>query len=73
MFNIFSKFSTFFLISIFAIFQILVHFRYFFKLEFSKKNPWYLISIIFSLLIIFIILFGSIWIMLNLNHHLMDN
>ncbi|CAL4324292.1 cytochrome o ubiquinol oxidase subunit IV [Buchnera aphidicola] len=71
--NFFSKFNTLFFISIFAIIQIIIHFKYFFKLEFSKTNPWYLISIFFSLIIIFIIIFGSIWIMFNLSYHLMDH
>ncbi|WP_343152558.1 cytochrome o ubiquinol oxidase subunit IV [Buchnera aphidicola] len=72
-FNFFSKFHSLLFISVFAIIQIIVHFKYFFKLEFSIKNPWYLISTFFSLIIIFIIFFGSVWIMFNLSFHLMDN
>ncbi|QCI16693.1 cytochrome o ubiquinol oxidase subunit IV [Buchnera aphidicola (Aphis craccivora)] len=54
-----------------AFVQIIVHFIYFLHLNSSQKNYWYLISLLFILIIIFIVVFGSIWIMFNLNHHLM--
>ncbi|CAL4323339.1 Cytochrome bo(3) ubiquinol oxidase subunit 4 [Buchnera aphidicola (Symydobius americanus)] len=64
-----------FLIFIFlicAVFQIFIHLKYFLHLNFSKKYTWIIVSLIFSLIVIFIIIFGSIWIMWNLNHHLMS-
>ncbi|WAI11654.1 MAG: cytochrome o ubiquinol oxidase subunit IV [Buchnera aphidicola (Macrosiphum albifrons)] len=54
-----------------AISQILIHFIYFLHLDFSEKERWNLITLLFVIIIIFIIVFGSIWIMYNLNYHMM--
>ncbi|QIQ41469.1 MAG: cytochrome o ubiquinol oxidase subunit IV [Buchnera aphidicola (Aphis urticata)] len=54
-----------------AFLQIMIHFIYFLHLNNISKNHWYLISLLFILIIIFIVVFGSIWIMFNLNHHVM--
>ncbi|AEO08805.1 cytochrome O ubiquinol oxidase subunit IV [Buchnera aphidicola str. Ak (Acyrthosiphon kondoi)] len=54
-----------------AISQIIVHFIYFLHLNFSKEERWNLITLLFVIMIIFIVVFGSIWIMHNLNHHIM--
>ncbi|QFQ32624.1 cytochrome o ubiquinol oxidase subunit IV [Buchnera aphidicola (Aphis fabae)] len=54
-----------------AFFQIVVHFIYFLHLNNIQKNYWYLTSLLFILIIMFIVVFGSIWIMFNLNHHVM--
>ncbi|QCI18987.1 cytochrome o ubiquinol oxidase subunit IV [Buchnera aphidicola (Aphis nerii)] len=51
--------------------QIIIHFIYFLHLNSVKKHYWYLTSLLFIIIIIFIVIFGSIWIMLNLNHHIM--
>ncbi|CAL4043178.1 Cytochrome bo(3) ubiquinol oxidase subunit 4 [Buchnera aphidicola (Phyllaphis fagi)] len=53
-----------------ACLQILVHLKYFLHLNFSKKNYWNLIFLIFSIIVIFIIILGSVWIMWNLHHNL---
>jgi len=53
-----------------AISQIIVHFVYFLHLNFSTKERWNLITLLFVIIIIFIVVFGSIWIMSNLNHHM---
>ncbi|CAL4325338.1 Cytochrome bo(3) ubiquinol oxidase subunit 4 [Buchnera aphidicola (Protaphis terricola)] len=67
----FSYFIHRFTIIFCAIFQIIVHFICFLHLNNIKKNFWYLISLLFVLVIIFIVVFGSIWIMFNLNHHVL--
>ncbi len=54
-----------------AFFQIIVHFVYFLHLNNTSKNYWYLISLLFVLIIMFIVISGSIWIMFNLQHHTM--
>ncbi|CAL4325395.1 cytochrome o ubiquinol oxidase subunit IV [Buchnera aphidicola] len=69
--HFFSKTVLFFIILLCALTQIVVHFVYFLHLNFSKKNTWNIISLFFILIIICIIIFGSIWIMYNLNHHIM--
>ncbi|QIE02153.1 cytochrome o ubiquinol oxidase subunit IV [Buchnera aphidicola] len=52
-----------------AIIQIFVHFVYFLHLNFSPEKKWYLVTLLFIMIIIFIVVFGSIWIMHHLNHH----
>ncbi|WP_295164187.1 cytochrome o ubiquinol oxidase subunit IV [uncultured Buchnera sp.] len=69
--HLFSRKVNFFIILLCAFSQIIVHFMFFLHLSFSKKNSWNIISLLFVLIIIFIIVFGSLWIMYNLNHHLM--
>ncbi|WP_343154140.1 cytochrome o ubiquinol oxidase subunit IV [Buchnera aphidicola] len=54
-----------------AFIQIVIHFVYFLHLNSMKKKNWYLTSLLFILIIIFIVIFGSIWIMFNLKHHVM--
>ncbi|QIQ42033.1 MAG: cytochrome o ubiquinol oxidase subunit IV [Buchnera aphidicola (Microlophium carnosum)] len=54
-----------------AISQIVIHFVYFLHLNFSAEARWNLITLLFVIIIIFIVVFGSIWIMFNLNHHIM--
>ena len=69
--HFFSRKVNFLIILISALSQIIVHFIFFLHLSFSKKNSWNIISLLFVLIIIFIVIFGSIWIMYNLNHHFM--
>lgn len=53
-----------------ALIQFLVHLKYFLHLNYTAENYWNYIFLIFTILIIFIIVSGSIWIMYNLNHHI---
>lgn len=53
-----------------SIIQIVVHFVYFLHLDFSKEQRWSIMTLLFVMIIIFIVVFGSIWIMRNLNHHM---
>ncbi len=59
------------IIVICGIIHILVHMKYFFHLSYLDEHQWYWISFIFVMIIIFIIIIGSIWIMSHLNYHLM--
>ncbi|QNS01652.1 MAG: cytochrome o ubiquinol oxidase subunit IV [Buchnera aphidicola (Pentalonia nigronervosa)] len=68
--NIFSVNVVFLTSTICAIVQIFVHFIYFLHLDFSKSKRWSVITLLFITVIVFIIIFGSIWIMKNLNHHM---
>ncbi|ACL30263.1 cytochrome o ubiquinol oxidase subunit IV [Buchnera aphidicola] len=54
-----------------AISQIIIHFVYFLHLSFDPEERWNLITLLFVIIIIFIVVFGSIWIMFNLNHNTM--
>ncbi|WP_422667362.1 cytochrome o ubiquinol oxidase subunit IV [Buchnera aphidicola] len=69
--KIFSSKTNHIIIIFCAITQILIHFIYFLDLNFSIEKRWNIVSLLFIMIIIFIILFGSIWIMNNLNNNMM--
>jgi cytochrome o ubiquinol oxidase operon protein cyoD len=54
-----------------AILQMLVHLHFFLHLDRSSKQRWNLITFAFSLLLIFIFVGGSIWVMITLNARMM--
>jgi cytochrome o ubiquinol oxidase subunit IV len=58
-------------IAVAAVLQILVHLRYFLDLRLSPDNPWYLVAIVFTAIILCIMVAGSLWILLDLNRHMM--
>jgi cytochrome o ubiquinol oxidase operon protein cyoD len=53
-------------IAIFAMIQILVHLRYFLHLDLRSSPPENLLAIAFAAVLIFIMIGGSLWIMLDL-------
>ena len=57
---------------ILAILQILVHLRYFLHLSFGSSQKWNLQAILFALFIIIIMVGGTLWIMNDLNGHMMS-
>jgi cytochrome o ubiquinol oxidase operon protein cyoD len=54
-----------------AILQILVHLRYFLHLSFGSSQKLNLQAILFALFIIIIMVGGTLWIMNDLNGHMM--
>lgn len=54
-----------------AVVQILVHLVCFLHLNTSSSERWNLVAFAFTVLIIAILMIGSIWIMWNLNLHMM--
>lgn len=54
-----------------AILQMLVHLHFFLHLDRSSKQRWNLITLAFSVLLIFIFVGGSIWVMATLNARMM--
>ena len=54
-----------------AIVQMMVHLHYFLHLDASSAARWNLLALAFTLLIMFIFVGGSIWIMFNLNYRMM--
>ena len=54
-----------------AILQISVHLRYFLHLSFGSPQNWNLLAILFALFIIIIIVGGTLWIMNDLNGHML--
>jgi len=54
-----------------AILQISVHLRYFLHLSFGSPQNWNLLAILFALFIIIIMVGGTLWIMNDLNGHML--
>jgi len=54
-----------------AILQMLIHLHFFLHLDRSSKQRWNLITLVFSVLLIFIFVGGSIWVMTTLNARMM--
>ncbi|URJ32920.1 cytochrome o ubiquinol oxidase subunit IV [Candidatus Blochmannia vicinus] len=54
-----------------AVIQIFVHLIFFLHLGNTSHKVWNLISLMFTVFIVFILIFGSIWIMTHLHHNLM--
>lgn len=54
-----------------AILQALVQFFFFLHLGLESKPRWGMLTFLFTVLVIFIVIGGSLWIMSNLNYDLM--
>lgn len=54
-----------------AILQMLVHLHFFLHLDRSSKQRWNLVTLAFSMLLIFVFVGGSIWVMTTLNSRMM--
>jgi cytochrome o ubiquinol oxidase operon protein cyoD len=67
----FSRSSTLMVIAIAAVLQILVHLRYFLHLSFSPRNAWFLVTIAFTTIVLFILVGGTLWIMFDLNRRML--
>ncbi|MEI8348427.1 MAG: cytochrome o ubiquinol oxidase subunit IV [Pseudomonadota bacterium] len=59
-------------IVLFALAQLLVQLKFFLHLSFSPKARDSLYTFIFTAIILVIFVFGSIWIMHDLNYYMMD-
>lgn len=69
--NSLSYLSILICIVAFAVIQIFVHLIYFLHLNRQSEGGWNLFALLFALLIIFIVVVGSLWIMYNLNINMM--
>ncbi len=54
-----------------AILQILVHMVYFLHLNFKSEGGWIVSALTFTLVVLFISIFGTIWVMINMNDLMM--
>lgn len=54
-----------------AVVQMIVHLHYFLHLDGSSEARWNVLALLFTLLIMFIFVGGSIWIMFNLKYRMM--
>ena len=62
-----SRDTTLIVIAIAALLQVLVHLRYFLDLNLSTTPRENILAIAFAAVLIFIMVGGSLWIMLDLN------
>ena len=67
--------STFLVITLLgiAIIQAVVQFIFFMHIGLESKPHWNTITLLFTVLVIFIVIGGSVWIMSNLNYNLMPD
>jgi cytochrome o ubiquinol oxidase operon protein cyoD len=64
------KLVTLLIIAAAAILQVLVHLRYFLHLNLTSTPRENLLAIVFAAILIFIMVGGSFWIMLDLHHRM---
>lgn len=55
-----------------AVLQLIVQLIFFLHLGQSKGQFWTMVTFWFAILVIFILVAGSIWVMYHLNHNMMD-
>ncbi len=60
------------LILIMAVVQLLVQLFFFLHLDRAAKAPWNIIVLLCMGVVISIVVFGSLWIMQNLNYHMLS-
>lgn len=72
-FNVVSKELLYVLLTVFAISQLLVQSVCFLGLNANSEGKWNLLPFIFTALIIFFLVGGSLWIMYNLNSLMIDS
>lgn len=63
--------ATAFAISAFAAIQIVVHMIFFLHMSPKSEGGWSLTALVFTVIIVAIMLFGSIWVMFHLNANMM--
>ena len=58
------------LILLLAIIQLLVQLFFFLHLDRAIRAPWNIVMLLFMGMVVAIVVFGSLWIMQNLNYHM---
>ena len=61
---------TLIIIGVAAVLQILVHLRFFLHLDFTTTPRENLLAIVFTAVLIFLMVGGSFWIMIDLHHRM---
>lgn len=54
-----------------AIIQVMVHLYYFLHMDTSSRARWNVLAMLFAVLIMFLIVGGTMWIIYNLNYRMM--
>ena len=68
-----SRSTTVLIILAFALVQILVHMVYFLHMNFQSEGGWTMLSLIFTVILLFITLAGSLWVMHHMNVNMMPS
>ncbi|MDJ0512233.1 MAG: cytochrome o ubiquinol oxidase subunit IV [Methyloceanibacter sp.] len=63
--------TTLIIIAVFAVAQIIVHLTFFLHIDFKTTPRENLVALAFALVLIFIMVGGSLWIMFDLYHRMM--
>ena len=63
--------TTVLVISAFAVVQILVHMVFFLHMNGKVEGGWTLLSTIFSVIFVFIVISGTLWVMYHMNTNMM--
>lgn len=66
-----SRTATVIVILGFAAVQILVHMIYFLHMNFHAEGGWTILALLFTIVMMFIALFGSLWVMYHMNANMM--
>lgn len=66
-----TKITLITVIVIAAILQVYVQLAFFMHMDSSEEQHWNMLSLFFSLIVIFVVVGGSIWIMSELNYFMM--
>jgi cytochrome o ubiquinol oxidase operon protein cyoD len=65
--------ATIIVILAFALVQIIVHMIYFLHMNFQAEGGWTMLSLLFTLVLLFITLAGSLWVMYHMNVNMMPS
>jgi cytochrome o ubiquinol oxidase subunit IV len=63
--------ATALIVMAFAVVQIVVHMIYFLHMNTKSEGGWNMLALIFTIVIVFICLAGSLWVMHHLNTNMM--
>ncbi len=66
-----SKVATAITITVFAAVQIVVHMVYFLHMNTRSEEGWNMMALIFTIIVVFIALTGTLWVMYHLNTNMM--
>jgi cytochrome o ubiquinol oxidase operon protein cyoD len=58
-------------VMVFAVAQIVVHMIYFLHMSGKSEGGWTMMALIFTIILVFITLSGSIWVMYHMNSNMM--
>lgn len=64
--------ATYVWLTLLAILQLYVQLVFFLHMNTRSDGQWNLMSFIFTLVVVLVLVFGSLWIMINLNYNMMN-